>query len=211
MLLFGFPWICLSSACKDAGKKNKDTDTHMTKTRQSVVAPSHVLWVTSEKPCKGCAQVDNIMERYKLGKEIVLVQDIKNLRQEQVPLPDWLRGTPTLYNLSSRELFEGRASLVELQRVLHSHEQSAPQATSSAAQAPDDVLDAAPTQEAFSTWNEAEDEQESEQAQGDQFEMEVGCDPDSMSDNKVSMQDVEKMMQSRGLEMNKQNCQPDQN
>jgi len=173
-----------------------------------------VLWVTSEKPCKGCAQVDNIMERYRLSKDIVLVQDIKNLRQEGVPLPDWLRGTPTLYDLSSRKLVEGRASLVELQRVLHAHEQDTASATStsaSAKQAADDALDAAPTQEAFSTWNEAEDEQEGEHAQADQFEMEVGCDPDSMSDNKVNMQDVEKMMQSRGLEMDKKNCQADQN
>ena len=184
----------------------------MTKTRHTTVAPSHVLWVTTEKPCKGCAQVDNIMERYRLSKDIVLVQDIKNLRQEGVPLPDWLRGTPTLYDLTSRQLFEGRASLVKLQRVLHTHEQdtlSANSASASANQAADDGLDAAPTQEALGTWNEAEDEDV--HAQGDQFEMEVGCDPDSMSDNKVSMQDVEKIMQSRGLEMDKQNCRPDQN
>jgi hypothetical protein len=167
--------------------------------KSSNVAPTHVLWVTTEKPCKGCTQIKQILNRYKSVKEVVLVQDIKNLRQEQVPLPDWLRGTPTLYKLSTRELFEGHAGIIKLQELLQTQENHVKDSNKQS-QEPEDAKDsfsAAPIPESsVGSWEETPNEPAE-----DQFEMEVGCNPESISDTKVNMQDIEKIMQARGIEM----------
>ena len=163
------------------------------------MAPTHVLWVTTEKACKGCTQIKQILNRYRSVKEVVLVQDIKNLRQEQVPLPDWLRGTPTLYKLSTRELFEGHAGLIELQELLQARDNHMKDSNTESQEAEDanDSFSAAPMPDSsVGSWEETLNEPAE-----DQFEMEVGCNPESISDTKVNMQDIEKVMQARGIEM----------
>jgi 4-hydroxy-3-polyprenylbenzoate decarboxylase len=53
------------------------------------------------------------------------------------------------------------------------------------------------------SWDNDEEQDSVAANDADNFEMEVGCDPEEISDAKVSLSDVERMMQSRGLDMPK--------
>ena len=171
----------------------------MSGAEQQPKAPTHILWTTTVKRCLGCERVKELFGQYPDDQNSILVQDIKNLHAENVDLPGWLRGTPTLYHIATRNLFEGKNALTELQTVLRSSDSGDTQL------AQDDGLAAAAAVGVRGSWEDNEDCDNATAAAdtADNFEMEVGCDPDEISDAKVSLSDVEQMMQSRGLDMPK--------
>ena len=47
----------------------------------------------------------------------IIVQDIASLKKEEIPIPQWLKGTPTMVNVATREVIEGSEALRRLPRV----------------------------------------------------------------------------------------------
>lgn len=76
---------------------------------------SHVLYVTSSVPCKGCDAALHILSNESSRvQDAVLVQDVDALRREGVSLPDWLNGTPTLVDVQTRDIFKGSQAVTQL-------------------------------------------------------------------------------------------------
>lgn len=155
-------------------------------------SPTWVLYVTTEKPCLGCRKVSELLDKVPPYDNKILVQDIKNLRSEGVELPSWLIGTPTLIEIASRRVLAGSAALQALSRICG----AAGGIARPKPDAPTTELLETPCDVSSGSWDKDDAEPVEEE---DKFNMELGCDPDTLSSEKVSMADVQSMMQSRGL------------
>lgn len=153
--------------------------------------PSHVLYVTTAKPCLGCEEANKLLSGNP-EQQVVLVQDVKALAEEGVAIPAWLKGTPTVVSVSTREVRTGSAALQLLKELLAQPSKSTGPCPADGASSPLGEC-AAPPQ--GGTWDETEPVVE------DEFQMEVGCDPESMSSDKVSASDLEEAMRARGIDM----------
>jgi hypothetical protein len=68
---------------------------------------SHILYVTTGS--RGCESALSILKQYPVLKREIHVQDIKLIER-----PSWLRGVPVLAKVTTREIWEGTASIEQL-------------------------------------------------------------------------------------------------
>lgn len=68
---------------------------------------SHILYITTGS--RGCESALSILKQYPVLKKEIHVQDIKLIER-----PSWLRGVPVLAKVSTREIWEGTASIEQL-------------------------------------------------------------------------------------------------
>ena len=156
-------------------------------------APQYVLYVTTLKPCTGSAEAERLLQGTPGHEGVVLVQDIKALKAEDVPIPAWLKGTPTIVHISSREVNTGTAALRLLTEILQDLKASTAVAKRTATEMDLTCAD----NNAQGSWEVTEEDDQT----GDQFEMEVGCDPNTIPTNKINSSDLEDAMRARGITM----------
>lgn len=82
--------------------------------------PSHVLYVTEDRLCPGCRLATAIWASHETdgGNTAVLIQDVPSLMRQNVEIPAWLQGTPTLVNIQTRKVLYGQHALACLPELL---------------------------------------------------------------------------------------------
>lgn len=81
--------------------------------------PRYVLYTIKGKACKGCTRAVDIMETFpEVSEAQVLLQDVDSLKEEDIAIPSWLVGVPTLVEIATRKKWQGSMCLVKLQDLL---------------------------------------------------------------------------------------------
>ena len=161
---------------------------------------THVLYVTSSKPSKGCSAVLSILSKHSV-RNAILIQDVDSLRKEGTTLPDWLNGTPTLVEIKSRQILKGSEVVSSIPSILDeaarrmSEKQKprqAPAPDEKKTIPPEDINGLESVTTAGSWGAEEEDPQ---------YELEAGCDPSEMNTGKVTDIDIQNVLKQRGMDM----------
>lgn len=164
---------------------------------------THVLYVTSSKPSKGCSVVLSILNKHPV-RNAILIQDVDSLQKEGTALPEWLNGTPTLVEIKSRQILKGSEVVSSIPAILDeaakrmSEKQQARQAlvvVEKKAPPPEDIsgLESVTT---AGSWGDQEAEDEDPQ-----YELEAGCDPSEMNTGKVTDSDIQNVLKQRGMDI----------
>lgn len=163
--------------------------------------PTTVLYLTSSKPSLGCKVAEEMVTEAG-NPETVLVQDVDSLQAEGVTLPEWLRGTPTLVDVESREVFAGVHALEQLKALLAPSKRGGSDQTVPVPAAPpesvDEDIDGMIEPSHAGSWSN----EDADNAQiPEPFDLQTGCDPENMGQGKVTTREVHSMLQARGIDV----------
>lgn len=170
------------------------------------LACTHVLYVTTSKPCKGCDEVLPILKKHP-ARSAILIQDVGSLQKEGVALPEWLNGTPTMVEIKSRQILKGYKVVLGISGILDEaakhvgEKQNAHQAATAGETTTEPSEDINGLGSAAGSW-EAEEEDP-------QYELEAGCDPSEMSTGKVTDSDIQNVLKQRGIDVPAPEPQPE--
>lgn len=164
---------------------------------------THVLYVTSSKPSKGCSVVLSILSKHPV-RNAILIQDVDSLRKEGTALPEWLNGTPTLVEIKSRHILKGSEVVSSIPTILDqaarrmSENQKARQAPvpDEKKTEPVEDINGLESVNAAGSWGEHD-------AEDPQYDLEAGCDPSEMNTGKVTDSDIQNVLKQRGMDMPK--------
>lgn len=161
---------------------------------------SHVLYITSQ-PSEGCEIASSYINTGLLPG--IVVQNVDSLMTENVTIPSWLLGTPTIVDVATRDIVSGTGAIDKLKSMMALKQTTSGGQTATEAPHPPTK----PPQEeaeglegvtmdisgAGGSWEETDDNKES----GSEFALEVGCDPGNLDTGKVTDNDVQTMMKAR--------------
>ena len=164
---------------------------------------THVLYITSSKPSKGCRAVLSILNKHPV-RNAILIQDVDSLQKEGTALPEWLNGTPTLVEIKSRQILKGSEVVSSIPVILDnaakrmSEKQQAHQAPASVEKktAPSEDINGLESATTAGSWGDPEAEEEDPQ-----YDLEAGCDPGEMNTGKVTDSDIQNVLKQRGMDI----------
>lgn len=164
---------------------------------------THVLYVTSESRSIGCESILQILEDAPDAKAHVVVQDVAHLKRENVQLPHWLNGVPTLVHIPSRRVEVGRQAIKAVEEMCSKTNRPRAGHRSASSDAPGaetNDLSGISSSDPLTAGTWGDDETPPAY---DVFANVAGCDPMSLEagreDTDATAAQVERMMQDRGL------------